>query len=116
MQRSILLAISATIILAFAAPAAAETHMAAPKAQRVSYAELDLTSAYDADTLLTRIRAAAREVCDIQGGMNAMDEFVTERACRRQTVANAVAALGNPMVTQRYAMNGRTRTVTMASR
>jgi UrcA family protein len=115
MKRSIFFAIAAaTMTLALAAPAAAD--MAPQPSKAVSYAEFDLSSTHDADLMLARIRDAAREVCDVQGGMSAMDEFYVERICRRQTIANAVAALNNPMVTERYAMNGRTRTIRLASR
>ncbi len=115
MKRSIFFAIAAAATMAFVAPATA-SDFTAQSSKTVSYAQLDLTNSHDADTMLTRIRDAAREVCDIHGGMSAMDEFAAERMCRRQTVANAVAALNNPVVTQRYAMNGRTRTITLASR
>jgi UrcA family protein len=94
--------------LSLATPACAQLRQGDPEhSQTIRYADLDLALEGDADELLTRIRAAARRVCDIHGGMSTLDEFALERACRRETIANAVEQLGNPVVTARFNNNGR---------
>lgn len=64
----------------------------------VETADLDLTSAYDRDTLQIRIDKAARTVCDINGGSK-IDRLPDARACfdaARQNAVSQLAARGVP--------------------
>ena len=64
----------------------------------IETADLDLTSAYDRDTLQIRIDNAAREVCDINGGSK-VDRLPDARACfasARQHAVSQLSARGVP--------------------
>ncbi len=99
MHRSLLIALAAAAALAFAAPASAHE----TRSTTVSYADLNLASATDAATMLTRIRASASQVCNFSDmGLGAFDRMVMERDCRRETVAHTIAQLNSPMVTALY--------------
>ncbi|MEN7538550.1 UrcA family protein [Aurantiacibacter flavus] len=64
----------------------------------IETADLDLTSAYDRDTLQIRIDNAARTVCDINGGSK-IDRLPDARACfndARESAVSQLAARGVP--------------------
>ncbi|WP_137679908.1 UrcA family protein [Aurantiacibacter suaedae] len=64
----------------------------------VDTADLDLTTAYDRDTLQIRIDNAARAVCDINGGSK-IDRLPDARACfngARESAMSQLAARGVP--------------------
>ena len=91
--------------LAVATPALADQgdvlvsqHLLDQRSIAVEYGDLDLTSAYDRDTLQIRINRAARAVCDIAGGSK-HDRLPEARACFEKARDNAVdqlAASGVP--------------------
>ena len=54
--------------------------------------DLDLSSAYDRDTLEIRINQAAREVCDINKG-SVLDRLPDARECLQQARAGAMAQI-----------------------
>lgn len=85
---------------AFAAPALANDFT--PATQVVRTADLNLSSKAGADRMLMRIRHAARAVCGVDGGIASLTQYSRGRACVRETVANAVSRLNQPMVTARY--------------
>ena len=58
----------------------------------IETADLDMTSAYDRDTLQIRIDNAARTVCDINGGSK-IDRLPDARACFDSARENAVSQL-----------------------
>jgi UrcA family protein len=58
----------------------------------VEVADLDLTRAYDRDTLAIRIANAAREVCDVHDGSK-LDKQAGANACLAQARAAALAQL-----------------------
>ncbi len=59
----------------------------------ISYADLDLTNAYDRDTLEIRINNAAEAVCDIMGGSRQMDNLPSAKACFAEAKQGALAQL-----------------------
>ncbi len=68
----------------------------------VSYADLNLSNAAGASTMLARIRAAATQAC---GGRPAMHDLRTAsayRSCVRTAVRNAVADLNAAQVSALY--------------
>lgn len=64
----------------------------------IETADLDMTSAYDRDTLQIRINNAARTVCDINEGSK-VDKLPDARACfdaARESAVSQLAARGVP--------------------
>ncbi|MDB5431785.1 MAG: hypothetical protein JWP35_2901 [Caulobacter sp.] len=106
-------AAAAAIALTAAAPAFAAP--ATPTLQ-VSYADLNLRDAHDAQTMLHRIRKAAVAVCGAVPGASGSSLAETDQfdACYRTTVKGAVVSLASPAVTQAY--NGSGRDSEMAAR
>jgi UrcA family protein len=85
---------------AFAAPREAP----AIPSVRVNYADLNLSDPRDAQVMLKRIRHAASLACSQSSDMVGNDSESIERsiACYRKTLAQAVAGLNAPKVTQAY--------------
>lgn len=93
-----------SVCLAGAAAAQGPDLAAEARAIPVQYADLDLSSARDADALLSRLRYAALRAC----GGDQIDRAgpATRRAiesCREQAVERAVAQLDEPALSERYA-------------
>ncbi len=61
----------------------------------VVYSDLDLTNAYDRDTLEIRINNAAEAVCDIVGGSRQMDNLPQAKACFAEAKQGALAQLAS---------------------
>jgi UrcA family protein len=103
MLRTIMFAIaSACALAAFSAPASASTFEDSYVShERVSYADLDLSTQKGADRLLHRIRTAAKHVCRGPGVMPAtMSREV--RKCMTDATDAAVASLNNDIVLALY--------------
>lgn len=83
---------------------------------RVPYGDLDLTNEAGAETLLKRVRWAAVRACGPapSGGVAAVAEARTQRACRVQAVERAVAQVDSPVVQARYAASRPPKPVTVA--
>ena len=101
MKRSILLALAAaaTLSLAFTAPASADSFQ---RGERVSYADLNLSTQDGARTLLARIHRAADRVCFVANGPQPLDLHIARRECVNDAVGRAVARLDIPTVTAMY--------------
>ena len=99
------LILSALAVLSLSGGALAAPAPAAAPTVTVPYADLDLSQAKDAATMLKRIRHAAGEVCRDMPGAAGNDPETIERvtACYRQTLARAVAGLNAPRVSEAYA-------------
>jgi UrcA family protein len=103
MRRSIMFAIaSACAFAALSAPASARDHHASPYQERVSYADLDLSTSEGADQLLDRVNLAARNVCGMTHGRTTLSQRIAVRECAQAAADRAVARLGNPTVVARY--------------
>jgi len=109
MSRSLVLAAATCAALALSALAPASAHAAAPAAQRVSYADLNLDSERGARLLLRRIRAAAETVCHAGSAPLSLRAWQAARACARQATGRAVAQVNDPTLTALY--EGRRRTM-----
>ncbi|NLG76216.1 MAG: UrcA family protein [Xanthomonadaceae bacterium] len=73
-----------------------------PRTRTVRFADLDLDKTEGAATLFSRIRAAARSVCDEHRSR----ELIRQQryiACIDLAVANAVARVDEPTLTEYYA-------------
>lgn len=69
------------------------------KNESVKYADLDLTKAEGAETLVGRIRAAATRVCHPQPTtLRDFKDVSDYEKCHQQAVRGAVQGLGNPVV------------------
>jgi UrcA family protein len=94
----------ALLVLGGPSLAAARSPRPAPTVS-VAYADLDLNQAKDAAIMLKRIRRAAADVCR-EGPSHAGNDVETvERidACYRKALADAVAGLNAPRVTEAFA-------------
>lgn len=96
------------LVLAAAVVAAPRLAVAQPQpaaeladpAATVRYADLDLSTRADAETLLTRIRAAAAQVCGLDPGAadNSSKSLFEAQGCYRLAVRQAVDRLRAPLV------------------
>ena len=95
MKRFITLASTYILGLATLIPCQAEE---APRSRTVQFADLDITHVEGAAALYSRIRRAARSVCD---GYNSMELVRRQRyiACYETAVSNAVAEVNEPVLT-----------------
>jgi UrcA family protein len=88
----------------------------------VDYADLDLDSMTDARILYSRLEQAARRACGPPPSMQPRYDLMPEalernfRKCRAQAVADAVARLDAPLVSQVYAEARQARTRDVAKR
>ena len=99
------LASAAIVIAAFQVTGVAVAGSLAdvPRRQVVRFADLDLTREAGAATLLGRLQAAAREVCE-----PLKSEWLDSHRCMDQALARAVAEVNAPALTDRYiASTGR---------
>jgi UrcA family protein len=103
MSRALHLAIASAAVLAFAAPAFAQSQ---PESRVVTYGELDVNSAAGADTLIRRIDNAAEQVCGVNDGRTNTRQAQINRACEVETTDNGVYDTGNPVVIARYEGSG----------
>lgn len=69
----------------------------------VSFSDLDLSRVSGADTVIKRLRKAARQVCGDVPNPADMEPYRRHRACVRQTMDAAVKQVNAPLVTARYA-------------
>ena len=70
-------------LAALVAPVAAQAgSIDVTPSSRVSYADLNLSSAADQQILQTRIEAAVREVCLAPSGLSNLSEFQQWHSCR----------------------------------
>jgi len=92
-------ALSAFGALVFiAASTAADAGTLDVRTQTVRYDDLDLSKPAGAQALYSRIRIAAREVCQSLPGV-VWSETVTERTCIEQAIDGAVIKLNSPGLT-----------------
>ena len=107
--RTLLCSSLATLMITLA-PGAANASDAATATIRKSIAvrisDLDLSRPADAATLYRRIRRAAERVCG--DGLSSGSPIAAEpqRDCMQNAIADAVAALKQPLVTAAYLRNG----------
>jgi len=85
------LALSTLTLLAGSATALAGNRLGEIPTKKVSFRDLDISTAEGAEALYGRIESAAREVC--RG-----TELALMRTCREQAVDEAVRIVGNPLL------------------
>jgi UrcA family protein len=96
MHRPLLLALASAIALGFAAAAPAS---AAPRADHLNYAALDLDDRAGAEALLRRIEQSAEDMCGDRMGPMPLAQRTAIRQCVRQKSERAVADVGHAGVT-----------------
>lgn len=107
-------AMAAVTTLVLVAPAAAQQSVSVT--ERVFYGDLDLSTPKGARAMYHRIQGAASRAC-AQSHSPALQRGEAELArCRTTTVHSAVAELGAPLVTARYARNYNDRQTVAAAR
>jgi len=102
MKRFILASASILGLAIFTSSQAAE----APESRTVNFADLDITRIENAAVLFTRIRGAAKSVCD---GYYSSRDLVRKQqyaACYRTAMSNAVAKVDEPVLTDYVARRG----------
>lgn len=67
----------------------------------VHYTDLDLTRSTGVEMLYTRIKVAAREVCEPEG-TRGLAFVAAANQCMEQAIANAIARVGAPALTNYY--------------
>jgi UrcA family protein len=86
--------------------ACADAYAASPDyevaTRRVKYGDLDLARSAGAATLYSRIRDAARDVCEPSISSGARDSILLARSCMEQSIARAVADVNAPTLTSYY--------------
>jgi UrcA family protein len=101
--------VTSVVALALLGVAASEVAAAgdsAPKQQVVKYADLDVSGPAGATTLYKRLTAAARQVCSGLDGMR-LDEKQRFHRCMAEATTNAVAAVGQPALTEMHLAQAR---------
>lgn len=97
-----------TTIIATTAACAMLPAMAATKTDtiektvEISIAGYDLTSATDAQALLTRIEKAAERACKVSSNRQTVREMALRRACEERAIATTVESLDAPQVNAVY--------------
>ena len=84
-----------------AADVSAQTADAPRLQEKVTYDDLNLESPAGAKVLLSRLRGAARDVCEPLTGFG-VDGHVRWQACFDKAMADAVAAIDKPSVTAAF--------------
>ncbi|WP_411288269.1 UrcA family protein [Phenylobacterium sp.] len=86
------------VAAALAAPALADGRRDQPTQQSVPTRGYDFTDAGDIRILHDRLRRAARSLCDSRMPRQ-LGARMSDRACARESLDRAVAALGQPLMT-----------------
>jgi UrcA family protein len=68
-------------------------------AERVDYSDVNLASVRGQRTLLRRLHAAARRVCQVPSGRVRLEEMRAAQRCVSDSLGKAVGAVGHPEVT-----------------
>lgn len=78
--------------------AADEARLPAPRAEIVSYRDLDLKAPAGREALYHRLRAASSRVCGSTADLRDLRAQQDERTCRTTALNTAIRTLGNPEV------------------
>lgn len=108
MSRTILLSLIAAAsasAIALSAPAAADAQTQA-RSGTVKYADLDLSSAAGARSMIQRIQSKARGLCSPEPATNHWAEYKDYRRCLTDAESGAVHRLNAPVVTAFYEGHG----------
>jgi UrcA family protein len=97
------------------APAAVPASDGEVPTYHINYADLDLGYRAGADALFARIKSAARRVCEpvAKSGPFRFAQM-REQSCREKAIADAVADVGSPLLTDAYL--GRASTIMIAQK
>jgi UrcA family protein len=82
----------------------------APRSTTVSYRDLNLSTIAGATVLYQRLRHAAEWVCDERG--TGLERYRIWHSCYRAAIADAVAKVNSPLVTQLYSGKSKEAGVT----
>jgi UrcA family protein len=93
---------AAAVIACLAVGAAGNAHAATSPTMKVSYADLNVTTAQGSQALYGRIVEAARSVC-VVSDIRDLAAVASANACRQQAIARAVRAVHSPELASVYA-------------
>jgi len=100
---------AALSLATLAAPAYAFEHSTSIASQEVvGYSDLNIESAPGATALLNRIKRAARRVCGPRPDVRDLQDTQFFESCIAGATTQAVAAVGNPLVTHLFGGNNET--------
>jgi UrcA family protein len=97
-------AVLAVALCTAGVPAAAQSSDV--PSETVPYRDLDLSTQAGAHTMALRIEKAVDRVCREVGG-GPMDQYLAHKACRKDTIARALAKLNSPVVTAQFGAGDR---------
>jgi UrcA family protein len=100
-----LLILSLALAMPAAESVAGESLGATPRARAVEFSDLDLSRPDDATQLYARIRKAAVYVCQPYES-DSLSRWLAYRKCVRRSIAQAVADVNAPLLTQQVALSG----------
>lgn len=101
-ESKILKGVVATVaVIAFSAPAIASADDLKGRAEKVSYADLDVQKEEGAAVLYRRLQQASKRVCGVESTRSAggLRERTRQQDCYRTTMDEAVAKLNNAALT-----------------
>lgn len=104
--RRLVLTTFATACMAAAAMgvhAAEQIGDSGPMMETVMYSDLNLANPQGVERLYQRIAAAAQQVCDSRQGRTLQTQTL-DSICTKQSIARAVAAVGQPVLTSLHAV------------
>jgi UrcA family protein len=90
---------AAMVFTGSAFAAQAEPRQAGPRTERVSYADLNLTSRSGTASLERRVREASGRVCEM-GGTQTLDEFAISSRCYSTAVADGLRQMNEVVATK----------------
>ena len=105
-------AVFLTTFALFTLPAAAghaQTLAQSDKRIAVSYSDLNISRPEGAQVLITRMRAAARQVCGPAPDQREFTFYRLYRDCVEDALSRAVVTLNDPLVTELYRSGTSTR-------
>jgi UrcA family protein len=97
-RNTVIGAFTFTILSALSAVGTATIPEISIESMRVSYGDLNLTESEDAQTLYTRLRRTAENVCE-DNRRKSLQEMVDERECKENALSRAVEQVGNAKLT-----------------
>jgi UrcA family protein len=98
MPRLLPLACACALVFAAASPTLAQE----ARSEVVSFADLDLDDAYDADRLIDRVQDASDWVCGFRYGVQPLSQWDSSRACAAETTELTLRDFGHPVVLAQY--------------
>ena len=94
--------VATALIVAFSVPAISSADELKGRAEKVSYADLDVKKEEGAVVLYRRLQQASKRVCGVESLKNAgsVRELTRQQQCYREALDRAVAKIDNAALTE----------------